>query len=291
MLGEAGSRAGGAVGAGAFGEGGEMYSRFVQRQELPLVRELNRAWQLLREAGEGEGALAAEGKRMGEGVDKLQRAVTMEIEGALRDKLNSDFMNLPPTRLVPEQTDTGGWRHETRPDERRRAWVAANQGRTSRQWLGTWPTELHEIRDDLFATVAARYFGVDVPSCVMWAGTGRQLTSAAGSTLDLSGAILTSARVTGGHHDRLHDMTMQALCEALQWVGADVVREPTAVFAQARAAALAMGVSGDFETPPAVETAGLQRALPRWSGRHGQGEALRVGDMYLSRSHSPGDCQ
>jgi hypothetical protein len=47
----------------------------------------------------------------------------------------------------------------------------------------------------------------------------------------------------------MHDMTMRALCEALQSVGADVVMEPVAVFAQARAAALEMGATSS-RIPP-----------------------------------------
>ena len=116
----------------AFGPGGTRFT-FLMRsrttRSLPSVEALRLAWAELRQTAGQRGPLQDEVEEAGasRGEERLQRALTLQLEEAERTQLHSAFMALPRT------------------DTRRQAWVSA--GRGSSQWVTAAPSERYDLGD------------------------------------------------------------------------------------------------------------------------------------------------
>ena len=117
----------GAFGAGSFSPGGSRFLTFMRDGACPrLTTHFQEAWdELQRRVGAGMRVTARPGPLtmrdgsmrpitdagIGRGAERLQRAITVELEQVQRDRLHIDIAALPDT------------------DPRREAWFASGEGR------------------------------------------------------------------------------------------------------------------------------------------------------------------
>jgi hypothetical protein len=142
------------IGARAFGavvgpgDQGARLGPFLARGS-DIAREFAEVWEELQQRaeapGDGVGPLSASAADAGRGApEKLQKAITEQIEAVERADFHRDVMELPAD------------------DPRRVAWLSCNV--ISTQWVGSWPTHALELTPSEFREVFATYFAVPSPA-------------------------------------------------------------------------------------------------------------------------------
>ena len=122
----------------------------------------------------------------GQGVPKLQRALTSQREAIRFQALDVQLRGLPVG------------------DMRRAAWV--NLDRFSTTWVTAWPCRDAHLSNAEFMEVASFYFGLPSPACSRLLG---ERIGGTGIRLDAYGCALTTARLPGDGWRTQHD--------ALKW--------------------------------------------------------------------------
>jgi hypothetical protein len=141
----------------------------------------------------------------------------------------------------------------------------------------------HETRDDLFAPVAARCFGVDVAAVLRDVdGHG---PAADQCRRQHTGQCESHGRPPrpAARHDSAGALRSTAVCGGRRGEGAGC-----SVRAGTGSSSTGDG-SGEFAAPPALAQARLQCPLSRWGRRHGQTTMLRVGGLCIDRKQVPVD--
>ena len=184
----------------------------------PSVAAFVAAWQHLQglatSAGGGSpsGPLTLTARQAGSGRIEsrgLQRALTAQVEQAVRDLLHADFARLPPT------------------DARREAWFAAD--RLSSQLVTAFPSERDAMLPDEFREAFTTYLGA--PSHLLAPYVGRSIPCAINSRfVDQHGHELGRATLPGGSWSTVHDECERALFDLLMEAGYRFDLQPRHIF-------------------------------------------------------------
>ena len=241
-------------GAGAFAVGGHRFARFLASSSDTAL-EFEVAWDALREEVQaaqrphiGPLDLPAQDAGRARGEDRLQRAITLQVEEVRRDALHVRVSALPVT------------------DPRREAWMAA--GRGSRQWVTSYPTERMDLEGhggyDFRITIAT-YLGRECPVARGLARDGVVLAGPRGGAdipVDAHGFVLSRAtHLPGGSHTAVHDVTADEFFSICEEAGLELRREPRDIFARALPPAALVAAPGQGR-PAIIPDASVRASLP-----------------------------
>ena len=182
------------------------------------------------------------------GEDRLQRAITLQLEETRRDVLHGHIRALPVT------------------DPRRQAWMSA--GRGSRQWVTSHPTERMDLEGhggQDFRIVITTYLGRECPVSRLLARDGLALAGPPGGAdipVDAHGHELARAtHLPGGSHTVVHDVTADELFSICEEAGVEVRREPRDIFSRGLPAAALIAAPGQGR-PAIIPDAAIRVAMP-----------------------------
>jgi len=241
-------------GAGAFAVGGHRFRRFLRRTS-GTAHEFGSTWDALRAevqaaASAPTGPLDLDAEEAGRmrGEDRLQRALTLQVEQLRRDELHRRIRALDAS------------------DRRRVAWMA--MGRGSRQWVTSHP----DHRVDLdghggldFRIQFATYLGVECPVSRDLAAQGLTIAGTSGrpdTPVDRHGIRISVATdLPGGSHTVVHDAILREVGDICGEAGLDTHRECAGVFARAIPAAVLALPRGQGR-PDIIPDARIGAALP-----------------------------
>jgi len=230
----------GPAGTLPFAAGGTRFTHFLARGTAS-ADALADSWGFLWASVSGAGVrgpLDVTVDRAGEvrgDSDRLQRALTTQVEQVRRDALHARFAALPPA------------------DPRRQAWFACDPS-TSAAWVTGHATSFFDYTKDEFNEVVATYFGQESPAlrhCV-----GRYVpcsnTAGRGRVCDAYGVQLGLATLPGGAHTACHDAAAHLLWDVLREAGVTVDDEPRSVFANVLPLAVLNGTAASGRRPGVV---------------------------------------
>ena len=143
------------------------------------------------------------------GAERLQRAITAQLEQVERDELHRLMMLLPPA------------------DPRRESWMSVD--RLSSQLMSSWPTRGLELEADAFREAYTTYLGAESPACRPLAGGVLPVVGHA-VYCDAHGHILSAARLPVETWDECHDAIVDRLVDLMDEAGFRPQSEPRGIF-------------------------------------------------------------